>query len=69
MALLSVNLPVSAEFAFTTEHVNKGDSLTAKLTVSETQALVDVFLLTPSSLKLPVDTFTFEAESPNLVRD
>ncbi len=62
LVLLSVSLPVSAEFAFTTKNVNKGDSLMAKLTVSETEALVDVFLLTPSSLKLPVDTFTFEAD-------
>ena len=62
IGLLSINLPSLAAFDFQTQNINRGDSMSAKLTVSDTQALVDVFLLTPSSLKLPVDTFTFEKD-------
>jgi hypothetical protein len=54
-------LPVFASFDFVTKNVNQGQSLTAKMIVTDTQAMVDVFLLTPSSLKLPLDSYVFNS--------
>jgi len=60
--ILSISLPVFASFDFVTKNVNQGQSLSAKMIVTDTQAMVDVFLLTPSSLKLPLDSYVFNAE-------
>jgi len=61
--LLSLNTTVFAGFNFITSNVSQGSESVVTFEASDLNTIVDVFIITPDSLKLPIDSFVLDGES------
>ena len=61
--LLSLNTSVFAAFNFVSNNVSLGSGSVVTFNSEDINSIVDVFLITPDSLKLPIDSFTLDGTS------
>ena len=61
--LLSFNTTVFAAFNFISSNIELGSESVVTFNSEDINSIVDVFLITPDSLKLPLDSFTLDGTS------